>query len=419
MLSVDEALAHILSRAVPGKPQESSLADSLGKRLAADVSSDIDSPPHDKSIVDGFAIRSDDLRSGEAEFQVIEQVTAGDWPQHAITHGMATHIMTGAPIPAGADAVVMIERSNWTAEGAPASHVRLAETADVRPGQNILRQGRSLRRGQMILRAGRTLRPQEIGLLAEAGWARVPVFPRPSVAVMATGNELVTVDQQPGPGQIRNSNGPMLVAFAQSTGAQCTDLGIARDDRTDLAQRIEAGLHHDVLILSGGVSAGVFDLVPAVLAELGVKRIFHKIRLKPGKPLWFGESQHAGGTRLVFGLPGNPVSSLVGFELFVRPALAALAGEPAPAKPLEWIPLTERFHQRGDRVTYHPVALEVTDGMLQARPLPWLGSADLRTLTDADGLARFPEGNRVFDAGELVPVHRFTSDSGPAPCILS
>ena len=202
---------------------------------------------------------------------------------------------------------------------------RLQQT-DLPPGQNILPVGSSLRAGDVVLRAVRILRPIEIAILAEIGRAVATVQPRPRVAILPTGNELVPVGEKPGQGQIRNSNGPMLLAAAARAGAEAIELGIARDDRERLKQWIEQGLAADVLVLSGGVSAGAFDLVPEVLSELGVEQVFHKVALRPGKPLWFGVKDDGERRVLVFGLPGNPVSSFVCFELFARPAIAALSG---------------------------------------------------------------------------------------------
>ena len=301
MLSVAEALQLVLHQARPLSPRRIPAAEALGCTLADAVTSDIDSPPHDKSIVDGYALRSADVGAAGAELTILEEVTAGAVPTKEVVAGTATRIMTGAPLPAGADAVVMIEQTTQTGE-----RVRIDAPA-VRAGQNIMRRAVALARGQQVLAPGGRLRPIELGLLAEIGRTSVLAVPRPNVAVLATGNELVEPGEMPGPGQIRNSNGPLLAALVRQTGATPIDLGIARDDAADLRSKVSAGLAHDVLVLSGGVSAGVLDLVPQVLAELGVRQVFHKVNLKPGKPLWFGvHPRSAGVSTLVFGLPGNP-----------------------------------------------------------------------------------------------------------------
>jgi molybdopterin molybdotransferase len=404
MLSVEEAQQRILGEVKIPPPRAVPLADALGLALDENVASDIDSPPHDKSIVDGYALIASSVTASQTELRVIEEVTAGQVPTMAVEPGMATRIMTGAPVPQGADAVVMVEKT-ISIEGVSEARVRILE-APVKPGQNIVRRGASMRRGDEVLTADlhRRLRPIEIGLLAEVGRATVEVL-QPTAAVLATGNELVPANQVPGPGQIRNSNGPMLVAFVRDAGAAPIDLGIARDTHADLRTKIEQGLNSDVLILSGGVSAGVLDLVPQVLSECGVHEVFHKVNLKPGKPLWFGTCQRDSQNRLVFGLPGNPVSSLVCFELFVRPALKKLAGHrdciPVPIQAT----LTKEHQQRGQRGTYWPSQMETNaDGTRLVTPLPWKGSGDLRSLANADALAIFPPGERQYQLGETISV---------------
>jgi len=242
-------------------------------------------------------------------------------------------------------------------------------------------------------------------VLAEIGRTAVEVYAQPPAAVMTSGNELVAPDQKPGPGQIRNSNNPMLVALARRAGAAAVDLGIARDEEADIRRLVDQGLRRDLLILSGGVSAGVLDLVPKVLADAGVQQVFHKVHLKPGKPLWFGAAERGDRTTLVFGLPGNPVSSLVCFELFVRAAIANMRGLSDSALPRQAARLGQPHAQRGDRPVYFPGVLEATDELPVATPLPWQGSADLATLAGANCLIHLPAGQRNYEAGEAVTVY--------------
>lgn len=264
-------------------------------------------------------------------------------------------------------------------------------------------------RGSIVLRTGQTVHSPRLGLLAEVGQAAVNVFPSPQVAVLVTGNELVPVSTKPGPGQIRNSNGPMLAALVQRAGGVPVKLEVARDNASELERLICQGLQADVLLLSGGVSAGVLDLVPGALAKLGVSQIFHKLNLKPGKPLWFGQFvSTTGQKKLVFGLPGNPVSSLVCFELFVRPALDRLAGGSGRGLPETVALLTTSHFQRGDRPTYWPARCDYHQGKWHATPLPWQGSGDLCTLAEADGLAYFPAGDHTYAAGAEITVLRWT-----------
>ena len=402
MLSVAEALQLVLAHASVLPPREVPLAETLGLVVAADVASDIDSPPHDKSIVDGYAVVAETTRSPAEELVVLEEVTAGTLPKQEVRPGTATRIMTGAPLPAGADAVVMVEKTELIASSS-GQRVRICESP-VRAGQNIVRRAASLSCGDVVLRAGKLIRAIEIGLLAEVGKASVFVHPRPSVANIATGNELVAPDRKPAPSEIRNSNGPMLAALTAQAGGYPVELGIARDTEASLREKIAQGLASDVLILSGGVSAGVLDLVPQVLSDLGVAQVFHKVNLKPGKPLWFGTRTADERTTLVFGLPGNPVSSLVCFELFVRPAIAKLAGRSPSGLPESSARLSAEHRQRGERPSYWPAKLEPSSDGSVVTPLAWKGSGDLRTLTDADCLAFFPAGDKVFACDESITI---------------
>ncbi len=397
MKSVAEALTLVLEHAQPLAARSVPAAEALGCELAESVASDIDSPPHDKAIVDGYAVRAADIGASGIELTILEEVTAGTVPTKAVVPGAATRIMTGAPLPAGADAVVMVEQTTLTG-----GRVRI-EAPSVCCGQNIVRRAAFLAQGQEVLAPGRRLRAIELGLLAEAGRTSVVAVPRPRVGVLATGNELVPAGAIPAAGQIRNSNGPLLAGLVRQAGAMPEELGIARDEGPDLTARIAAGLDSDVLVLSGGVSAGVLDLVPQALAELGVRQVFHKVNLKPGKPLWFGVQRRAGGgSTLVFGLPGNPVSTLVCFELFVRRAIQKLNREEPGGLAQRTARLTCEHQQRGERPTYWPAAHSTASGSVT--PLAWQGSGDLRTLADANALACFPAGERTFRTGEEIDV---------------
>lgn len=404
LLSVDEALARVLQHAHPATPRRVPRDASLGLILAETVASDVDSPPWDKSVVDGYAVRAGDVTQLPCALEIIEEVMAGAVPALTVGPGQATQIMTGAPIPAGCDAVVMVERTR--AEPAAAGSLGRVVVVEGLPtaGQNILRQGCAMRTGDEVLAPGSELRPGEIGLLAEVGRADVLVHPRPTVAILSTGNELVAPETKPRPGQIRNSNGPMLAALARSVGATPVELGVARDERAALHEAVAAGLKEDLLVLSGGVSAGVLDLVPQVLAELGVREVFHKVRVKPGKPLWFGVLGEGADARLVFGLPGNPVSSYVCFELFVRPAIQRRLGRSQVGLKTQRARLATAHFSRGGRPTYHPADVRLEPDGLTVRPVSWKGSADLRALSQANGLVHFPAEGRTFEPGEMLDV---------------
>jgi molybdopterin molybdotransferase len=407
MLSVPEAQKIVLQHARPLPPESVSLAAALGLVLAEDVASDLDMPPHDKAMMDGYAVRAADLPEGRATLTVTEEITAGRTPQVPVGPGQAARIMTGAPIPAGADAVVMVERTRLLDDQRVAIEDRPPQV-----GQNVLPRGREMRRGETVLTAGAVLRPQEIGLLATVGRALVKVHPAPRVAVLSTGDEVVEAPQVPGPGQIRNGNGPMLAAQAARAGGVPHYLGIARDRLDSLRPLISEGLQASVLVLSGGVSAGVADLVPGVLQELGVAAHFHKVEMKPGKPVLFGTR----GDTLVFGLPGNPVSALVCFELFIRPALRRLIGHADAGPKMVAAALAEDFAYRTDRPTYHPALLDSAplspwgrgaggegEGW-RVRVVPWFGSPDLRGLTRANAFVLLPAGDHQHRAGQVFPV---------------
>lgn len=399
MLSVAEALRAVLDQARALPPRQVPLADALGTVLAESVTADRDLPPFDKALLDGFAVRSADLQGdGPFDLDVIEEITAGRVPTKAIGPGQCSAIMTGAPMPDGADAVVMIEDSSRTGD-----RVTLSPRKPVSPDAGRLTKGREMRQGETLLGPGDRLDPVRLSLLASVGWVSPQVVPRPVVSIVSTGDEIVPPDQTPGPGQIRNSNATMLDALARASAAESAVAPIAPDEPVRLRKILAEGLTRDVMLITGGVSAGKLDLVPGTLEGLGMRSVFHKIRLKPGKPLLFGIGpERPGGLpgTLVFGLPGNPVSGVVGFLLFVAPALRVLRGlEGGPAAMIS-ARLAKPFAHRGDRPTYFPARLG--EGSI-IEPLNWAGSADLRTVAMADGFAAFEAGDRAYDAGATVP----------------
>ncbi len=397
--SVDQALAMVLGRVVARSPRAHVLADALGLVLARDALADLDMPPFDKALVDGYAARSSDLEAGDRRLVLGELLPAGATPSRGLGDREAAVIMTGAPLPLGADVVVMHERTHRSGDFV------VIDEPSIKPGQNILRRGREARAGDVVVERGRELTPARLGVLASFGCPRVMATPRPEVVVVPTGDELVEPDSAPGPGQIRNSGSTMLTALAVQAGARARALEIAPDRPEALRAALERGLDADLLIVTGGVSAGQRDLVPASLEALGVECVFHKVRIKPGKPIWFGVARPRGdrpGT-LVFGLPGNPVGSLVGFLVFARPALWLLAGRPGNAFARSSARLEGPFSHRGDRPTYFPAVLTTTSTPPVARPLEWAGSADLRRAAEADGFLAFEAGDRDYAAGEIVP----------------
>jgi molybdopterin molybdotransferase len=406
MLSVSQAQSLVLEHTPRLCPESAPLTPAaLGFVLAEDVQSDLDMPPYDKALMDGFAVRAADLPEGHGTLTVIEEITAGSMPTRALGPGQASRIMTGAPLPAGADAVVMVERARALDDKRVA-----IEDRPPRPEQNILRRAREMKRGDTVLPAGTVLQPQHIGLLATVGRTAARVYPAPRVAVLPTGDEVVPISQVPGPGQIRNSNGPMLLAQIARAGGTAHSLGIARDCLESLRPLVSEGLRFSMLVLSGGVSAGKLDLVPGVLQELGVVPHFHKVEMKPGKPMFFGtwnsgeKKNDAAPACLVFGLPGNPVSSHVCFELFVRPAIRRMRGHIDPGPRLVEAVLAEDFAYKTDRPTYYPAWLDATDRGWRVRPVPWFGSPDLRGLAAANAFAFFPPGDHRYQAGQVCTV---------------
>ena len=404
LLTVAEALKLIEAQAAMLAPQSVPLSETLGLVLAEDVASDVDSPPHDKAMMDGYAVRSADE---ELVRRVVEEVFAGDVPSVAVGPGEATRIMTGAPLPAGADAVVPVEQT----ERAGDDQVRLLQPKRA-AGKHVMPRGEAMRAGQVVLRRGAAIRSLEVALLAEVGGDPVAVVPQPRVAILPTGNELVPADQQPGPGQIRNSNGPMLAAavaeVSPPAGKQTMLISPATDDPQSLRQAILPARDADILLLSGGVSAGDRDLAPGVLAELGVERVFHKVAVKPGKPVWFGvwpPEQSGGQATYVFGLPGNPASSFVCFQLFVRPLMAALAGRPFAGLAESQASLGTDLTHAGGREAYLPARRQASKGVEPVvRPVAWRGSADLAGLATANALIRIPAEPATLVAGERVTV---------------
>ena len=416
MLTVAQAWEAIAQWATPLPELRVPLDEALGLVLAEPGIADLDSPPFDKSLMDGYAVRQADVATAGVTLTVLEEVLAGQVPRRPLGPGQATRIMTGAMLPEGADLVVPVEQTRTL--NADRSQVEIA-TGGLPAGKNILRRAESTPRGTTVIPAGRLIRAVEVGCLAELGKSSVRVIRSPRVGVLATGDELVAVSERPGPGQIRNSNEPMLVAQLRQAGSQAFSLGVARDNVADLRRLVQRGLEYDVLVLSGGVSAGQVDLVPTVLAECGVQPVFHKIQLRPGQPLWFGVLERnrpaterlsppgTGSTRercLVFGLPGNPVSSLVCCELFVKTALRGLAGLGATPPAPTWATLTAPHTNGGSRPTWHPAVLAFTPTGPEVATVPWVGSADLSATARANAMIGFEQPGQHYPAGTWVPV---------------
>jgi len=395
MISIGEARARVLAEAAPLPLEPCPLAEALGAVLGEELIAPHSVPPFDNSAMDGFAVRASDTVEASAEspteLVISETIPAGRSASRSLGPGEAAKIMTGAPVPPGADAVV---QSEFTVEKGDRVFIQVA----VKPGKNVRRVGEDVREGERVLAAGSVLGPAEIGLIASLGFPAPPVHRRPRVAIISTGSELVEVDQPLGPGQIRNSNSYSLRAQCRQLGLEATALGIAPDDYEATRRLVEQGLGYDVLLTSGGVSVGQFDFVKDVQDELGVERKLWGVAMKPGKPLAFGVRD---GT-LVFGLPGNPVSAMISFELFVRPALLRLMGYLKTTRPPYRAIITEDVVNSDRRVYVLRVRAWREDGSWHVSSTGAQGSGILRSMVGANGLVFVPGGPRGVRAGEEV-----------------
>jgi molybdenum cofactor synthesis domain-containing protein len=405
VIPVEEALDIVLREAHPLPAEEVSLEDAPGRVLAEGVRSDLEMPPFDRAAMDGFAVRSADVASAPATLEIVGEVPAGSWPDREVGPGEAVRIMTGAPVPPGADAVQQVEKTR------PADEFRVTILEAVAVGANVAPRASEVKLGDILLETGRVLDPAAVAVLAAAGCARVHVARRPSVAVLVTGDELVEVAAKPGPGQIRNSNGPAVAAQAREAGAEVRLLGVAPDELGALRSALEAGADADVLVVSGGVSAGDFDLVEPALEELGYSFLFTKVAVKPGAPLVLGRRD----SQLVFGLPGNPVSAQVTFDLFVRAALLRMQGATVVSRPRVEVELLGPLKNRSGRKAHVPARVRFEEGRLVAQPVRSMGSGDLVAHARANALVvleavRTAAG--VGETAEAVLLGRFLEDDG-------
>ena len=388
MLPFEKALKIVLGSVQQLGSERVDIAHVVNRILAEDVTSDTDMPPFNKSAMDGYACRREDLAN---ELTIIETIQAGASPRMAIESNQCAKIMTGAAVPQGADCVIMIE---FTENPTP-NTVRFAggQTA-----KNICLKGEDIKAGEVVLQKGSRIRPQHIAVLASVGCTQPVVSKRPRVAVLATGDELVQPASKPGPSQIRNSNSFQLMAQIESMGAVARNYGIAKD--TDKAiDKIfkEAVDQSDVVIVSGGVSVGDYDLVPGIFKRNNIDLLFEKIAVKPGKPTVFGVSEKV----YCFGVPGNPVSTFVQFELLVKPFLCKLMGHNY-APPAIGIPLGESIRRKKtERQSWIPVAITDTGTL---KPVEYHGSAHINALCLADGLVSIGVGVAEIEKGTIVPV---------------
>jgi molybdopterin molybdotransferase len=391
LIPVDEALAIVLSH-TPSLPEEEVLlTDALGRVLAEPVSADLDMPPFDRSAMDGYAVRAADVAQAPVVLEVVGQVRAGQFPTETLRQGQAVQVMTGAPVPQGATAVQPVEKTRALDGGR-----RVEILSPVETGAHVSRQGCEVRAGDVVLASGETIDPAAVAVLASAGRGRVRVGRRPTIAVLVTGDELVDVWDKPARGHIRNSNGYAVQAQAAWAGASVRSLGVVGDQADRIAQAVRDGFASDVLVVSGGVSEGAFDLVEEVLARFDVGLLFTKVAIKPGAPLVFGRR----GDKLVFGLPGNPVSAQVTFDVFVRPALLRMQGARVVTRPVVEVELLDAATNRSGRRYYVPARARFEGGRLVARPVATQGSADVVAHARANSLVILEAARRRAEKGE-------------------
>ncbi|GCF07920.1 molybdopterin molybdotransferase MoeA [Dictyobacter arantiisoli] len=396
MMSVEEALLNMLSNITPLSVTHVPLSDALGLILAEEVIARENIPPFANSAMDGFALRSQDSKPQQNQpphLRVTGGVAAGYIAHHAIEPGTAMRIMTGAPVPPGADTVIQVE---LTRHGGPnGDWVEILQ--EVKPGNNIRPVGEDMRSGQTILTTGTELGPWEIGVLATLGWATVPVVRRARVAILGTGDEIVDIDQPLQPGKIRNSNSYLLEAAVRQAGAEAYRLGVARDTVASLREKFAEASQYDLILTSGGVSVGDFDLVKDIMAEQG-NISFWRINMRPGKPVAFGDISE---TPLI-GLPGNPVSSAVTFELFARPVIRKLQGQHNLLKPQIEVTLANDIPDRAMRRHYVRAAVEWHAGHFVARTTGNQGSNIMTSLLHTNAFVIVPEGGIVTHAGDTL-----------------
>lgn len=388
MISFDEAADRVQRAAWLLSTESVSLPSALDRVLAESIQADTDLPPFNKSSMDGYACRMADAFQ---PLRVLEHIPAGKVPRFPIAPGTCSKVMTGAPVPEGADCVLIVEEVEEFGDAT----VRFTGS---HPRYNIVPRGEDIRSGDRVLDIGTRLCPQHLPILASAGCVQPAVRRKPRVAILATGDELVPSSQKPGEGQIRNSNSIQLLALAMAAGAEAVDLGIVRDHEGDLQKAWEGALtKHDVVLSTGGVSMGDYDLVPDILRHHGFKIHFDRVAIQPGKPVLFGTR----GEQACFGLSGNPVSSFLQFHLFVTPFLAALQGAAPPARIIPLL-LGEPFTRRNaGRMGWVPVGID-HEGYV--RSLEFHGSAHINAFALADGIMAFPMGVDALDKGSRIPV---------------
>ncbi len=400
MISVAEAIQIVKEQTQTLPTERVELPRAMGRVLAEDIVADSDLPPFDRSQMDGYAVRAEDVKTAPVRLRIVGESAAGKGWRHEMEEGQAVRIMTGAPIPAGADCVQQVELTHELKDG---TVVELLESGEF--GKSIVKRGTEIKVGEPVLQAGVMINAAMMAVLASFGYAQVKVGGRPRVGVLATGSELVAVDQKPGQDQIRDSNNYSIGSYAELAGAIVERMPLTGDQTALLKQQIDkASEDCDVVVTSGGVSMGVYDFTKTALQELGAEIFFERVALRPGKPTVFARLPNGA---LAFCLPGNPVSVSVTFNLFVRAALLAMQGASESALKQETAVLARSVKGALDRESYLPAQLTTNDdGQLIAFPLKWGGSSDFVAFAMATALVLVPAGLNLLETGSLVKIVR-------------
>jgi molybdopterin molybdotransferase len=410
MLTADNALKVILDSVFPLKDIDTiELKNSLGRTLAQDVKTDSDLPSFNNSAMDGYAIISEDTKNATINnpviLKIVDEIPAGHCSQKILNHTEAMRIMTGAPVPKGADSVVKVEETKSRSENGD-EFVEISRSIGI--GENIREQGEDVKKGDLIISKGKLIRPAEIAMLASLGINKIEVMKKPNIAILATGNELVDINDNVAPGQVRNSNSIMLSAYIGSNGGMPLDLGFVKDNPSELKKKFKQGLENDMLLITGGVSVGKYDLVKDILKEIGAEIKFWKVAIRPGKPVVFAVFD----SRPIFGLPGNPVSSMVCFEQFVRPAVWKLCGRKNTTQPTVQAIIDDDITKKKGLTYFIRVKVTVRNGTYHAKVTGPQGSGILSSMVKANGLAVIPEEIDRVKKGDGVHVKLLDSPDG-------
>lgn len=397
MITVDEALDKILFHIHPLGFEKVSILDALGRVIAEDIHAPRNIPPLDNSAMDGYALRVEDIQKASPNhpirLEVIEDLPAGSISKKKLERGKSIRIMTGAPVPKGADTVIPVEETKKE-DGS----VLIFKAAGL--GENIRKSGEDVKKGDRVISRGDTIRPAEVGMLASVGRSLISVYQRPLVAILCTGDELVDVDGELDEAKIISSNSYTLSAQVKECGAIPIPLGIAKDSKEEIEEKLRQGIRADVLITSAGISVGDYDFVKDVMKNLGMEMVFWKVAMRPGQPLAFGTI--AG--KPVFGLPGNPVSSMVSFEQFVRPALLKMMGHRQLFRPAIEAIIKEEIKKMVGRRYFIRGSVSIEKDQYFVSTTGEQGSGILRSMVRANGLIVIPEGQEMVRAGEKVKV---------------